>query len=235
MKEVTLEAKLREEIGSSKSRALRNSGFIPAVVYGEGKSQAIKVSRSKFLKFLHEHKGENVIIRLKIDNEKKQKAHTVMIKEIQYDPVSEEIIHLDFNKISLTKAITVKVPVEVKGESPGVKMDGGSLEHVLWEIEVECLPKDMPKSIEVDVSNLKIGDAIHIKDITFPEGVTVKHEPEAIVLSVVPPAKEEVVVEEEALVEEETKEPEVIKEKKEKVSEEAKEEEAKPKEGKEEK
>ncbi len=238
MKEVVLSVNLREEIGSRQIKKIRKEGFIPAIVYGGSKAFPIKITRSSLIKFLHEHKGENVIINLEVAEEKnKSKDNTVMIKEMQYHPVSEEIIHLDFNKISLTKTISVKVPVEVKGEAEGVKADDGALNHILWELELECLPKDMPKSILVDVTALKIGDAIHIKDIKFPQGVTVKHEPDAIVLSVVPPAKEEAAVEE-AVEGEEGAEPEVIKEKDKKEGEasEAKEQkEVKPQEKKEEK
>ncbi|PIQ89813.1 MAG: 50S ribosomal protein L25 [Candidatus Omnitrophica bacterium CG11_big_fil_rev_8_21_14_0_20_42_13] len=217
MEEIILMVGKRTEIGTKEANQLRKSGFIPGVVYGEAKSEAIKISRSILLKFLHEHKGENLIINLKIDegDAKKAKSSTVMIKEIQLDPVSDEIIHIDFNRISMTKAITVKVPVEAKGESIGVKADGGALEHILWELEIECLPKDIPNSITIDVSQLKIGDAIHIKDIKFPEGLKVKHELNAIVLSIAPPAREEVpAAGAEVLAGEGEAEPEVIKEKK---------------------
>jgi large subunit ribosomal protein L25 len=216
MKEVILKADIREELGSRQVKVLRKSGFIPAVFYSGKKSQALKIDRFSLVKFLHEHKDENVIINLKIaEDAKKSKDNTVMIKDIQYDPVTEEIVHLDFNKISLTESISVRVSVEAKGEPAGVKEDGGVLEHILWELEIECLPKDIPKSIEVDVSNLRIGDAVHIKDIKLPGAVKVKHEPEAIVLSVAPPAKEEVAPAEEVLEAEAAAEPEVIREKKE--------------------
>lgn len=224
MKEVILNADIREEVGTRKSTRLRWAGFIPAIVYGGKKPQAIKISRKEMIKFLHEHKGENVIIDLRVgEHAKAAKDNTVMIKDIQYDPVSEEIIHLDFNHISLTKTITVKVPVEIKGEAPGIKLDGGVLEHVLWELEIECLPKDLPKFLEADISSLKIGDAVHVKDLKVPEGVKVKHISEAIVLSVAPPAKEETGLEE-TLTTETAKEPEVLKEKKEVLAEGAKEE-----------
>ncbi|MEK6714882.1 MAG: 50S ribosomal protein L25 [Candidatus Omnitrophota bacterium] len=215
MKEVVLNVDIREDIGTGKSKALRKAGFIPCIVYGGKKSQALKILRSEWLKFIHAHKGENVIIDLKITgDEKPSKGNTVMIKDIQYDPVSEEMLHIDFNRISLTEAITVKVPVEAKGEAIGIKLDGGILEHILWELELECLPKDVPKSIEIDVSNLKIGDAIHVKDIKFSDKIKVKHDLDAIVLSVAAPSKEEVASAEAALGAEIATEPEVIKEKK---------------------
>lgn len=214
MDEIFLDVELRQELGRGKVKDLREQGFIPAVVYAEGKeSQAIKVTHRELLRLIHQHRLESVVINLRIKDDKKQKAKSCLIKEIQYEPVHGDIMHVDFHEVSLTKAIKVNVPVVAKGEAVGVKQDGGSLEHILWEIEVECLPTDIPKEIEVDVSQLKIQDAIHIKDITFPSNVKVLNSPEAIVLSVAPPLKEEVVAV--PIEGEEKQEPEVIKEKKE--------------------
>lgn len=214
MEEIFLEAELREEKGSAKARELRNKGYLPSVVYSHGKDAlSIKFSKSALLKLVHQHHLESVIIKLKIKDDKKAKERPCLVKEIQYDPVSEDIMHLDFNEISLTEAIKVNVSIEVKGEAIGVKQEGGSLEHILWEVEVECLPTNIPKNIEIDVSALKMGEAIHVKDIVFPAGVKPLNDPEAIVLHVAAPMKEEVPGE---AVEGETKaEPEVIKEKKE--------------------
>jgi len=214
MEEIFLDVELREELGKAKVKDLREKGFIPAVVYAAGKaSQSIKVLRSDFLHLLHQYRLESTVINLKIKDSKKEKARTCLVKEIQYDPVGGDVVHIDFNEISLTKSIKVNVPVVTKGEPIGVKQEGGSLEHILWEIEIECLPTDIPKEIEVDVSQLKMGEAIHIKDINFPPKVKVLNSPEAIVVSVAVPIKEEVVappVEGEV-----AQEPEVIKEKKE--------------------
>jgi len=214
MEEIILEIQPREELGKNKVKGLRGKGFIPAVIYAEGKkSQAIKVSHRQLWQLIHQHRLESMVINLKMQDAQKQKGRPCLIKEIQYDPVKGDIIHVDFNEISLTKVIKVNVPVVAKGEPIGVKQEGGSLEHILWEIEVECLPTDIPKDIEVDVSQLKIGDAIHIKDITFPPNIKVLNAPEAIVFSVTAPLKEEVAAP--AVEGEEKQEPEVIKEKKE--------------------
>jgi len=214
MEEIFLEAEPREETGRGKVSGLRRQGFIPAVIYAQGKpALSLKVSHRDLLRLVHQHRIESVVINLKIKDEKKHKERACLIKEVQYEPVHGEIMHVDFNEISLTQAIKVNVPVVAKGEPAGVKQEGGSLEHILWEVEVECLPTDIPKEIEVDVSNLKIGDAIHIKDITFPPKIKVLNDPAAIVLSVASPMKEEAA---EAPVEGlEAQEPEVIKEKKE--------------------
>jgi large subunit ribosomal protein L25 len=215
MEEIFLDAEVREEVGRSKVGDLRQKGFIPAVVYAQGKEALpLKIGHKAFLGLVHQYRIESMVINLKIKDDKKNKPRACLIKEMQYDPVHGEIIHVDFNEISLTKAIKVNVPVVAKGEPVGVKQEGGSLEHILWEIEVECLPTDIPKNFEVDVSQLKIGDSVHIKDLVVPEKVKVLNDIGAIVLSVAAPMKEEVPVE--TVVEgAETQEPEVIKEKKE--------------------
>jgi len=232
MEEIILEVQVRPELKKGKVKDLRQNGYIPAVVYHEGKeSLPLKVSHEALLKLVHQHRIEGVVINLKVKDDKKGKLRSCLIKEIQYDPVHGDIIHVDFNEISLTKAIKINVPVVAKGEPAGVKQEGGSLEHILWEVEIECLPTNIPKGIEVDVSQLKIGDSVHIKDIVFPEGIKVLHEPETIVLSIAAPMKEEVVV---VPAEGEVpQEPEVIKEKKEVPVEAA--EEGKKEEGKKEK
>jgi len=215
MEEIILEGLIREELGKNKVKDLRTKGFIPAVIYAEGKdSLPIKVSHKQLLQLIHQHRLESAVINLKIKDDKKQKARSCLIKEIQYDPVKGDVIHVDFNEISLTKIIKINVPVVAKGEPIGVKQEGGSLEHILWEVEVECLPTQIPKEIEVDVSQLKIGDSIHIQDITFPSQVKVLNAKEAIVFTVGAPIKEEEVVAP-AVEGEEKQEPEVIKEKKE--------------------
>ena len=214
MEEIFLDVEPRQEVGKSKVRDLRESGFIPAVVYGAGKeSLPIKVSHHALLQLVHQYRIEGVVINLKIKDDKKHKSRACLIKEVQYDPVHGDIVHVDFNEISLTKAIKVNVPIVVQGEPQGVKQEGGSLERILWEVEVECLPTEIPKNIEVDVSQLKIGDSIYVKDLKLSSGVKILNDPAATVLSVAQPMKEEIPV---APVEGEVQqEPEVIKEKKE--------------------
>lgn len=214
MDELFLEAEIREEKGRGKVKGVRDAGFIPAVIYSEGKeSHALKVANSELLHLVHQqHRIEGVIINIKIKDDKKFKSRPCLIKEIQYDPVHGNIKHVDFNQISLTKAIKVNIPVTAKGEPVGVKQDGGALEHILWEVEVECLPTSIPKEFEVDVSQMKIGDSVHVKDLAVPEGVKVLNDPTSIILSVAAPMKEEAAAPVEGEV---SQEPEVIKEKKE--------------------
>jgi large subunit ribosomal protein L25 len=212
MEQLILEVEKRTEIGKTKVNALRHQGLIPAVVYSEGKEAiSLKISRGQFLKMIHQHQVENAIITLQVKDDDKKGGRSCMIKELQHDPVKGDILHVDFNEISLSKALKVKVSVAPKGEATGVKNDGGVLEHVMWEVEIECLPMDIPKHIDVDISALKIGDSIHIKDIAFPPKVKVLSDPDSIVLHVAAPMKE-VVPSEEG---EQSAEPEAIKEKKE--------------------
>ncbi len=226
MENVTLNAELREEVGKTKSKDLRKKGIVPAVVYKGGKeSVSIKIDKKDLHAVLHTAAGENVLITLKAKGDKK-KQRTCIIKEVQRDPITEHVIHLDLNEISLTDKIKVKVPVHPHGEAEGVVKDGGVLDHALWELEVECLPADIPQKIEVEVASMKIGDAVYVKDLVVSPAVKILSDPELTVLNVVPPAKEEVVSE--APEGEEAMEPEVIaKGKKEEEAEE--EQEAKPK------
>ena len=218
METVYLDAVVREESEIGKRNLMVAKGLVPCVVYGEKKKTlSLKIERSRLIKFMHAHHGgENIIITLKIASagSKKAEERSVLIKEIQVHPVSGDIMHLDFNEISLTKRIEVQVPIKSKGEAIGVKQEGGTLEHILWEVEVECLPTNIPEKFEVDVSNMKIGDIIHVKDLVVPEGIKIQHEPDGIVFNLVPPHKEAVLEETAAEEAAESAEPEVIKKEK---------------------
>jgi len=211
---VELHANLREEKGKELNKKLRGAGLVPAVVYKKGEDTlSLKIANKDLFKALHTEAGENVIIRLHVDGAKKKKDRTVVLKEVQKDPIKDYLLHVDFQEISLTETLKVKVPIAAKGEAIGVKQDGGVLQHVLWEAEVECLPTNIPEKIEVEVSNLKIGDALHVKDIQVPEDVKILDDLEGVVFSVEHPKKVEDLVAEPA--EGAIEEPEVIREKKE--------------------
>ncbi len=231
MEQIQIEAKPRQETGKEAARRLRNEGLIPVVVYNKGKrSIPLAISGVDLIYALHTSAGENVIMNLNIKKGKEFQKKTVIIKDIQYHPIKGNILHVDFDQISLSQNITVKVPIDIKGEAIGVKRDSGILEHILWEVEVECLPTKIPEKIEVRVDDLEIGDVIHVKDLKVEEGVRILNEPEETVVVIEPPRKmiEEEKPEEEELIEEE-KEPEVIseKEKEERARKKAEEEEEK--------
>ena len=215
MERIQLNVQVREEIGKRLTKSLRREGFIPAVVYREGKETVnLKLSEKDLFETLHTEAGENVLINLKIaDGAKgKNKERTVIIKEIQHHPIKDQILHVDFQEILLTEKLTVDIPIAAKGEAEGVLKQEGVLEHILWEAKVECLPTDIPEKIEVDVTHLKIGDSIFVRDIQVPPGVKILNDPEQVVIAVEPPHVEK--PEEE--VAEEVTEPELIREKKEK-------------------
>lgn len=218
MEKVILKAEVRTATGKKIAKGLRKKLLIPANVYKSGHgAMSLQVSGDDINEILHTGAGSNVIITLKISGEGAGKDKTVVIKEIQRHPVRDEILHVDFNEISLTEALKVSVPLTAHGEPVGVKVDGGILEHIMWELQIECLPTAIPEKIEVDVSGLKIGDAVHIKDVKTPPGVKVLADPEQIVMIVKPPKveapKEEVAAEGAA-------EPELIRKKKEEAEEE---------------
>ncbi len=211
---VDLKASLKEGKGKEITKKLREEGLVPGVVYKKGEDTVnLKIDRKILAKSLHTESGENVIIRLQIDGLKKRKERTVIFKEIQRDPIKDYLLHVDFQEISLTETLKAKVPIVPKGESIGVKQEDGVLQHVLWEAEVECLPTNIPEKIEVDISTLKIGDVIHVKDMLLPEDVKILDNLEAVVFSVEHPKKVEDIIAEPA--EGAVEEPEVIREKKE--------------------
>lgn len=213
MKTVPLKASQRVRMGKQEVKKIRREKKIPAVVYGHGlKATSIEVGLDDFKQAIHTKAGENVIIRLEVAGDKSFEK-TVVIKEIQHNPVTDGIEHVDFNAISLTEKIKVKVPFHVSGDSIGIK-EGGVLDVVHHEIEVECLPTDIPEKLTVDISALKIGDAIHLKELSFPKGVVSTLSPDEVVVTIHAPKAEEVPAEEAAA------EPEVIGKKKEEEGEE---------------
>ncbi len=186
MKEIVIRAKARDEIGKEQAKKLRKKGIIPAVVYGaETSPLPLEVDAKSFQALLRSGLGENVIITLNIDGQKDGQKK-VLIREVQRDPVWGDILHIDFQQISLTKKLTINVPVQLVGIPTGVQQDGGILQHVLRELEVECLPTDIPEKVEVEVTGLKIGDSIHVGDIQL-RNVEILSDPQGSIVSVVPP------------------------------------------------
>ncbi len=189
MERLLLEAQPRTTVGTPTARRARRAGQIPAVVYGQRHQPvSLLVNQREFLRAVRTTAGENVLIKLKVAGESASGERTVLVKAIQHDPVSGAILHVDFHQVSLTERIAVHVPLVTQGEPVGVKQDGGILEHFLRDIEVECLPTDIPSHLMLDVSALKIGDALHVKDITPPSRkIHILTDAAAVVVSVLPP------------------------------------------------
>lgn len=202
----------REEKGKNTNRRLRAAGQIPAVLYGAGvETVPIQVERKKVEEMFRAGATENTIFLLKrVESDQERHAR---IREMQIDPVSREVLHIDFQRILMDQMIRINVPVHTLGSPKGVREEGGMIDFITREVEVECLPGDIPEAIEVDVTALVIGDHLEAGVLRLPEGVTLLEEPDRVIVSVVYPqrAEEKEEEEEEVLLEAEREEPEVIR------------------------
>jgi large subunit ribosomal protein L25 len=214
----------RDMLGKGGARKARAAGQIPAVLYGHGETPIpVAIGSRDFEIALHKHEGGNPIVNLALAGSE----YTALIRAVQYDPVTHAILHLDFQHISLTETVEVKVALHFEGLAIGVKDGGGILESIMRDVEVRCLPTAIPPSISVDVSRLNIGDSIHVSELVVPN-VVILTDPTAAIVTVVPPTVMEEKPAEEAAVAEAPAEPEVIaKGKKEEEGEGGKEEGAK--------
>jgi len=191
-----LEASQRKSTGKGQARALRRQGLIPAVLYGpKTESMLLTISDFDLGKIHKESGGDHAILNLVIKNGGMQNR-TAIIKDMQTAPVTRQCLHVDFYEISLDEEITLKVPVELTGKSKGVER-GGFLQLVRHGLEISCLPADIPDKIEVDVSDLDIGDSVHVEDISLGEKLTLQFDSNFTVVTVVAPVVEEEVPEEE--------------------------------------
>jgi len=183
MAEILVSAENRADRGKNAARRLRAKGLVPAVVYG-GKKDALAVSvdPKTLLRVLRSEAGRNTILSLDLGDGAKTSA---ILKSWQVDPISEKFIHADFYRIAMDVAIRVKVPIHTQGEARGVKVDAGILEIVMREVEVECLPGDIPERIEVDVTDLGIHGAIRVSELKIGQKVKVLDEADQIVVHVV--------------------------------------------------
>jgi large subunit ribosomal protein L25 len=208
MEQIVIEGGFREETGKGSNRRLRRSGKIPAVLYGH-KNEAVPlaVDPKDIFKILHSHSGENTIFGLNVPGRERLNC---LIKEYQLEPVSHSLLHADFYEVAMDETLEVRVPLETEGEAYGVKTEGGLLDIVHRELRVECLPGDIPEALVVNVTDMKIGDLLRVRDIVVSDKVKILDDPETVVVAVEHPRAEEEVVA--APVEGETEaEPEVIK------------------------
>jgi large subunit ribosomal protein L25 len=211
MMDTLVEAKPREAKNKNAARRVRMAGSVPAVVYGAGKNAvSISLDPKQITRILRSETGHNTILDLQLDGEKTK----VMIVDWQYEPIKGSLLHIDLKRIAMDKRLKVKVPILLKGESYGVKTEGGILEHVLREVEIECLPADIPGHIDLDVTELKFGEVLRVKDLPHAEGKLAFLTPEDQVVAHVVAVKEVVEATPEAVAADATAvpaEPEVIK------------------------
>jgi large subunit ribosomal protein L25 len=212
--EVTLQAEKRTDKGKNQARRHRASGRLPAVVYGPvaggtDTSIPVTVDPKALSRILHSESGANTIISLEVDG----KTTAVLVKDFLVHPVSRALLHADFYRVAMDRKLTVRVPVTVKGEAKGVKQQGGVLDFVTREFEIECLPADIPEHVEVDVTELVMGQGIRIRDVAHGAKWTPVGEPDTMLVHVVAIKVEEAPVADAAVVAAPTApaEPEVIK------------------------
>ncbi len=213
MSEIVLEVNQREATGKNANRRLRATGQVPAVVYGAGQDPAsIQVPERKVFEILRSGSGGNTVFLLKLHGTDK-KRHA-MIRDLQTDSLTGEMIHIDFQRIVMDQKVKVMVPVELEGEAEGVKTEGGLLDFVTREVEVECLPNEIPQHISLDVSPLHIGQHVEAGELELPEGVALLADPERVIVSLSvhkqAEEEEEEEIEDDLLIEGAADEPEVI-------------------------
>ena len=213
-KQVKLTVERRTETGRAAVRKLKARGVVPAIIYGaKDKPEPLQVSRRDINAMLSHASGENILVELEIAGEKKNRL--ALVQEVQHSPVGGDVLHIDFHSVSMDEKIQAEVPIEPTGLANGVKNFGGLLEQNLRSLAIECLPRDLPDRIVVDVSELNIGDSIHVRQLPLPAGVTTRISPELTAFSVLAPVVEEEPVAEVAVEGAAPAGPEVIREKKE--------------------
>lgn len=233
MAEVKIEARIRSGMGKQKAKSLRNTGWVPGVIYGKGEpALALELSKPAFLKAIKGRATESMVMDLVVEGV--SEPTKVLVREIQVNPVSRALLHVDFQRISMTEKVTLSVPVTLTGIPAGVRNDGGILEHLLREVEIRCLPSAIPESISVDVTGLGIGHSVHVNDLSIPD-VEILTEKDRAVATVVPPTAYEEPQPGAVPLAEEAKEPELIKKERKEEEEEVEAPAAKEKEAKEEK
>lgn len=209
LQNITVAGVLRDDKGKGANRKLRAKGRIPAILYGK-KTQAVSLSvdPKEIFKILHSQSGENTIFQLSVPS---RESVNCLMKEYQLEPLTHSLLHVDFYEVAMDQTLEVDVFVVTKGEAYGVKTEGGLLDIVHRELRVECLPADIPEHIEIDVTELKIGDHVRVKDLVISDKIKILNDPESVVVAVEHPRAEELPAAAAAAVPEAEAEPEVIK------------------------
>ena len=188
--EANLKALTRDGRGKNEARRLRRDGRLPAVVYGGEKPEGISVSVDPdlLLEIFHSESGVNTLISLSVDD---GKTSQVLVKDFQVDPVSNELLHVDFYRLAMDKAITVTVPVVLNGEPVGVKQQGGLVDFIQREVQVECMPAEIPENIEVDISDLMSGQGVRLHQVSSGVPWSPVSDPDSLLVHVIAPKVEE--------------------------------------------
>jgi large subunit ribosomal protein L25 len=180
-KKTTLKAAPRARTGSGRLNQMRREGWLPSVIYGRGAANLnLKVDAKSFGELLARSSSENIIVNLEIDGEGTRLA---FLQAIQHDPLSGKALHADFLAIDNQTEITAHIPAHLNGDAPGVKA-GGVVEQYVHALEITCLPDDLPETIELDISNLQLGDSLHVGEVTYPKGVRPTHAADVVIVHI---------------------------------------------------
>jgi len=190
MSETALVVESRASTGKGAARKLRAAGRIPAVLYGQGKASLPLTIDPRALEKVLRSGGANALLDLTVEGRPELGSPVALVKELQRHPIRGTIVHADLYQVDLTRTVEVEVPVHLVGKAKGLDF-GGILEHSLREIALECLPRSIPAAIEVDITNMELGDVIHVRDLVLPAGVSLLTDPDLGVVHVALPAAEE--------------------------------------------
>ena len=183
--QLKINAQPRTEAGRNAVKKIKQAGLVPAVIYGaKDPARNIQIVERELARLLDHAASESVLVEVNMQD---GGSRTALIQEVQHHPVTGKVLHVDLHVVAMDELMHAELAVETTGEAAGVTTGGGVLEVILRQLEISCLPGDLPESITVDVSKLNIGDSIHVKDLTLPRGVTVLNDAELSVVSVAPP------------------------------------------------
>lgn len=191
MERISLNASVRNESGKGVARSLRRSGRIPAVLCGKGVSTSLSLDPAKVRKLIMLGHAESTLIDLKLEGAADKSDKIAILRDYQKDPVTGELLHVDFFEVSMDEKIRVTVPIELTGKTPLGVVEGGLLQLVSREVEIECLPSMIPDNILADASALGVGASLHVRDLSLPEGIRFVTEPEHVILNIAAPVSQE--------------------------------------------
>ena len=186
MEKIALTAQVREKAGKGVARGLRRSQMVPAVLYSRGKSVPIALGNKEVTRILNTKGGEHALINLKVEGVKGAAERMALIKDYQLDPITSSLLHVDLMEVAMNEKVKIAIAVRLSGASIGVK-EGGILQHSLREVEIECLPTQIPEHLEINISALKVNESLHVRDMQVAEGIKILTDGDATVVTIQPP------------------------------------------------
>lgn len=189
MEKITLTAQVREKAGKGIARGLRRDAQVPAVLYSHGKSMPISMGNKAISTILNTEGGKHALLNLTLEGGKEAAERMALIKDYQIDPISGKLIHIDLMEVAMDEKVKVQISVHLTGNAIGVK-EGGILQYGLHQVEVECLPQQIPSHLDVNITAVKVNESLHVRDIQAPEGVKILNDPDATIVTIQPPVSE---------------------------------------------